>query len=347
MAPTLVINSLINIWSAGCVFGELLSQKPLFPGKSEVDQLNKIFKELGTPNEKIWPGYSELPAPQRFSFANHPYNRIGQRFPSTMLKPEGFQLLNRLLCYDPTKRITGAEAEEHGWFKEEPLPVDPSMFPTWPAKSEMNANPKKKQKSPTPPSGGGAANKLENSGFKFLSALQGSSAKGERNEMREVPLSINSKTFLEEVLKQGLRPDARETYDYRNIQIEFGSKWGHAEVVLGNTRVMARVSAQVEKPPASRPMEGSLFFFVNFSPMSSAKFSGNRTDFRRPDFVVNGEEVTVFTEKERDPIPLSVLHVPIMCTIGFAGEKILVDPSDDELSRPKRGVFTSADPKPE
>lgn len=36
-----------DIWSAGCVFGELLGQKPLFPGKSEIDQLNKIFKELG------------------------------------------------------------------------------------------------------------------------------------------------------------------------------------------------------------------------------------------------------------------------------------------------------------
>ena len=36
-----------DVWSAGCVFGELLSQKPLFPGKSEIDQINKIFKELG------------------------------------------------------------------------------------------------------------------------------------------------------------------------------------------------------------------------------------------------------------------------------------------------------------
>eukprot|EP00116_Pleurobrachia_bachei_P011682 sb/3471944/ len=111
-------------------------------------------------------------------YVEHDLKALMENMTEPFLIGEGFQLLNRLLCYDPTKRITGAEAEEHGWFKEEPLPVDPSMFPTWPAKSEMNANPKKKQKSPTPPSGGGAANKLENSGFKFLSALQGSSAKG-------------------------------------------------------------------------------------------------------------------------------------------------------------------------
>ncbi|XP_063679437.1 cyclin-dependent kinase 11B-like isoform X2 [Bolinopsis microptera] len=172
----------IDVWSAGCVFGELLSQKPLFPGKSEIDQINKIFKELGTPNERIWPGYSELPATQRVSFVNHPYNKIGNRYPVTVLSKQGLALLNKLLCYDPAKRITAAESYDHQWFKEGPLPVDPTMFPTWPAKSEMNANPKKKIKSPTPPEGGGAADKLENSGiqsgFKFLNALQGSSAKG-------------------------------------------------------------------------------------------------------------------------------------------------------------------------
>lgn len=49
------------MWSVGCVFAELLLHKALFKGKSEIDQLNQIFKELGTPNDKIWPGYSELP----------------------------------------------------------------------------------------------------------------------------------------------------------------------------------------------------------------------------------------------------------------------------------------------
>ena len=103
-----------------------------------------------------------------------------ENLPETLF--QGLALLNKLLCYDPAKRITAAESYDHQWFKEGPLPVDPTMFPTWPAKSEMNANPKKKIKSPTPPEGGGAADKLENSGiqsgFKFLNALQGSSAKG-------------------------------------------------------------------------------------------------------------------------------------------------------------------------
>ena len=48
--------------------------------------------------------------------------------------------------------------------------------------------------------------------------------------MREVPLSLNSREFLTSVLKEGLRPDAREGYDYRDIKITYGSQWGHAEV---------------------------------------------------------------------------------------------------------------------
>ena len=42
----------------------------------------------GTPNERIWPGYSELPATQRVSFVNHPYNKIGNRFPPTLLSKQ-------------------------------------------------------------------------------------------------------------------------------------------------------------------------------------------------------------------------------------------------------------------
>lgn len=39
----------MDMWSVGCIFGELLTQKPLFPGKSEIDQINKIFKVLQLP----------------------------------------------------------------------------------------------------------------------------------------------------------------------------------------------------------------------------------------------------------------------------------------------------------
>ncbi|XP_064642170.1 cyclin-dependent kinase 11B-like [Lineus longissimus] len=147
----------IDLWSVGCIFAEFLLMKPLFPGKSEIDQLNRIFKDLGTPNERIWPGVGELPGMKKCSFTEYPYNQLRNKFGS-FFSDLGWDLLNRFLTYNPAKRVTGEEALKHDYFKEAPLPVQPHMFPTWPAKSEQA--PRKHGNSPKPPSGGKAYSKL-------------------------------------------------------------------------------------------------------------------------------------------------------------------------------------------
>ncbi|KAF4527021.1 hypothetical protein B566_EDAN001569 [Ephemera danica] len=141
----------IDVWSVGCIFGELLLMEALFPGKSEIDQLNKIFKEMGTPSEKIWPGYSKLPAVQKMTFAEFPVSHLRAKF-ATMLTEQGFDLMSKFLTFDPAQRVTAEDALKHDYFREPPLPIDPAMFPTWPAKSEMGH--RKAQASPKPPSGG-------------------------------------------------------------------------------------------------------------------------------------------------------------------------------------------------
>lgn len=66
----------------------------LFPGKSETDLLNRVFKELGTPNDKVWPGYSELPLAKKMVFAHYPVNNLRQRFGMTLTEA-GVNLLNK------------------------------------------------------------------------------------------------------------------------------------------------------------------------------------------------------------------------------------------------------------
>uniref|UniRef100_A0A671VI13 cyclin-dependent kinase n=1 Tax=Sparus aurata TaxID=8175 RepID=A0A671VI13_SPAAU len=170
----------VDMWSVGCIFGELLTQKPLFPGKSEIDQINKIFKDLGSPSEKIWPGYSELPAVKKMTFTEYPYNNLRKRF-GALLSDQGFDLMNKFLTYCPSKRILSDEGLKHEYFRETPLPIDPSMFPTWPAKSEQQRV--KRGTSPRPPEGGLGYSHLgdddlKDTGFHLTTSNQGASAVG-------------------------------------------------------------------------------------------------------------------------------------------------------------------------
>lgn len=52
----------IDLWSAGCIMGELMQHKPLLPGNTEQAELDLIVKLLGSPNDTIWPGFSKLPS---------------------------------------------------------------------------------------------------------------------------------------------------------------------------------------------------------------------------------------------------------------------------------------------
>ncbi|KAJ6721617.1 CYCLIN-DEPENDENT KINASE G-2-LIKE [Salix viminalis] len=159
-APELLLgakqySTAIDMWSLGCIMAELLSKEPLFNGKTEVDQLDKIFRILGTPNETIWPGFSKLPG-VKVNFVKHQYNLLRKKFPATsftgspVLSDSGFDLLNKLLTYDPEKRITAEAALNHDWFREVPLPKSKDFMPTFPAQHAQDRRLRRIMKSPDP-----------------------------------------------------------------------------------------------------------------------------------------------------------------------------------------------------
>jgi len=105
----------IDIWSAGCIFSEMSTGRPLFPGTSASDQLIRIFKVLGTPNEKIWPSIVEL---EEFKKSEPLPYFPPQKLNSvvTGLDEEGYDLLAKMLQYDPQQRISAAKALQHPFF---------------------------------------------------------------------------------------------------------------------------------------------------------------------------------------------------------------------------------------
>jgi len=106
----------IDLWSVGCVFAELLLGKPLFPGESGIDQLVEIIKILGTPTrEEIFamnPHYTDF----KFPFIkSSPWSKV---FASKKTCAEAMALLSKMLIYDPSKRISAADAMAHEFFEE-------------------------------------------------------------------------------------------------------------------------------------------------------------------------------------------------------------------------------------
>lgn len=103
----------VDLWSCGCIFAELFTRKPLFPGQYEVDQLGQIFSILGTPSEADWPEDSSV---LRNSFSSCKPRDLADLIPE--MDTQAKDLLQKMLRFDPLKRITAAEALAHPYFAE-------------------------------------------------------------------------------------------------------------------------------------------------------------------------------------------------------------------------------------
>ncbi|KJA15894.1 hypothetical protein HYPSUDRAFT_47949 [Hypholoma sublateritium FD-334 SS-4] len=106
----------IDMWSVGCIFAEMAMQgTPLFPGDSEIDQIFKIFRILGTPSEDSWPGVSQLPD-YKSTFPQWSRQDVSRIVPT--LDDAGLDMLKRTLTYDSAKRISAKRALEHPYFAD-------------------------------------------------------------------------------------------------------------------------------------------------------------------------------------------------------------------------------------
>lgn len=105
-------NTSIDIWSAGCIFAEMVMCEPLFPGIDEEDQLLKIFQVLGSPTEDTWPGITRLPRYHHISgFTMRPLGNIVRN-----LSPVGINLLLKHLQANPSRRILAEDALNDEYF---------------------------------------------------------------------------------------------------------------------------------------------------------------------------------------------------------------------------------------
>ena len=108
--------SSVDLWALGCILSELITSEVLFSGKSELDQLIKIFSLLGTPTSDIWLNLHYLPSTKKIIFPLQPYNSIFSKMCRKM-DLTTIDLIQKFLAYDPLKRVSASLALSHKFFK--------------------------------------------------------------------------------------------------------------------------------------------------------------------------------------------------------------------------------------
>ena len=93
---------------------------------------------------------------------------------------------------------------------------------------------------------------------------------------READPSTNERQFVLSALSENIRLDSRDFNQFRPLSLDFGNEYGTADVRLGKTRVLAKVSCEVTAPYPDRKFDGIFTISAELTPLASPAFEVGR-----------------------------------------------------------------------
>ncbi|KAG0415284.1 hypothetical protein HPB47_007560, partial [Ixodes persulcatus] len=134
----------IDVWSCGCILGELFTRKPVFQASQEMAQLESISRVCGTPCPAVWPRVIQLPHWATFRPKKQHRRRLREDF--SFLPPHALDLLDQMLELDPERRITAEAALRGPWLAPvRPERMPPPDLPHWQDCHEMWSKRRRRQ----------------------------------------------------------------------------------------------------------------------------------------------------------------------------------------------------------
>ncbi|XP_060912802.1 cyclin-dependent kinase 16-like isoform X5 [Labrus mixtus] len=105
----------IDMWGVGCIFYEMITGRPLFPGSTVEDELHLIFRILGTPTEETWPGSTTSEEFKTYNFPQYNAEPLVNHAPR--IDSDGHDLLSMLLQFEAKKRVSAEDALRQSYFR--------------------------------------------------------------------------------------------------------------------------------------------------------------------------------------------------------------------------------------
>eukprot|EP00095_Tigriopus_kingsejongensis_P012351 snap_masked-scaffold198_size266703-processed-gene-1.6 protein:Tk12351 transcript:snap_masked-scaffold198_size266703-processed-gene-1.6-mRNA-1 annotation:"cyclin-dependent kinase 9-like" len=114
----------VDLWGTGCIMAEMWTRSPIMQGNTEQHQLTLIAQLCGAITTDVWPGVDSLELFNKLEVAKNQKRRVKERLKPYVKDQSAVDLLDKLLCLCPDKRLDANAALDHDFFWTDPMPLD-------------------------------------------------------------------------------------------------------------------------------------------------------------------------------------------------------------------------------